>query len=57
MSIDEDSDLEWPTGLEGVQNYQLVDELIERGWIEIGRPQTVLRAPSDYDPQDTRRSQ
>ena len=64
MSIDED-DIEWPTGLEGVQNYQLVDELIKRGWTEglqgrIGGDRVrrmTLIAPHDYDSQSTRRSQ
>lgn len=57
MNTDDESVLEWSTGLEGVQSYQLVDELIKRRWIYEKRPRTVLVAPREYDPQGTRRGE
>lgn len=48
----------WATGLEGVTNAELVDELVRRGWQSsnkgIGR--VAVFSPRNYDPQATRRA-
>ena len=51
---------EWGTGLEGVESYQLVDELLKRGWTASERTRNykkrvVLLAPADHHPQSTRK--
>lgn len=52
----DDDDLGWPTGIEGLQAHELVDELLARGWkMETRRGSVVLVSPGKYDPQHTRR--
>lgn len=49
--VDPDRDgFEWGNGLENVESFQLVNELVRRGWVlsertRNGRKQTILRAP------------
>lgn len=49
------------TGLAGIESWQLVDELLKRGWeakerVRNGRVRTVLLEPADHTRQTTRTS-
>jgi hypothetical protein len=56
MADPADETIEWPTGLKGIETWQLVDELLKRGWTARNyKKRVMLLAPVDHTPQGTRK--